>query len=101
MKISVCYIVFTDIQLYIGLFYRLKDKFELTLGHNELTVDDVYTLYEIRFGHEKALKINDFFMVLKIAFPSVVNQTMDNESSIQGLVIHGLQVKMCILQDGK
>ncbi|KAI8883487.1 hypothetical protein K501DRAFT_219198 [Backusella circina FSU 941] len=78
----------------------LKDKFEYTPGNNELSVDDIYTLYEIRFGHEKALKIDDFFTVLKIAFPTVINQTMNNEASIHGLVIRGLQVKMCILQDG-
>ncbi|KAI8984216.1 hypothetical protein BDF20DRAFT_905241 [Mycotypha africana] len=98
----------------------LKDKFELAGPNNELSLDDMYLLYETRFGHEKALRIKDFYTVLKIAFPIVTDitggqstpitttpaeqidqqqQYFQNGARLEGTTIRGLQIKMCILQD--
>jgi hypothetical protein len=84
----------------------LKDKFELSNACSELSLDDIYLLYEMRFGHEKALRIKEFYTVLRIAFPIATNSEpgspQDGSSAIlEGTTIRGLQVKMCILQDGK
>lgn len=86
----------------------LKDKFELSSACSELSLDDMYLLYEMRFGHEKALRMKEFYTVLRIAFPIANNGTSDAIGSpvqkgavLEGTTIHGLQVKMCILQDGK
>lgn len=84
----------------------LKDKFELSSACSELSLDDMYLLYEMRFGHEKALRMKEFYTVLRIAFP-IANGSIDIGSPVQkgavleGTTIRGLQVKMCILQDGK
>ncbi|KAG2205434.1 hypothetical protein INT47_007219 [Mucor saturninus] len=91
----------------------LKDKFELSNACSELSLDDMYLLYEMRFGHEKALRMKEFYTVLRIAFPianngsfvdavgSPVQQQQQQKGAIlEGTTIHGLQVKMCILQDG-
>lgn len=84
----------------------LKDRFELSNACSELSLDDMYLLYEMRFGHEKALRMKEFYTVLRIAFP-IANGSIDIGSPIQkgavleGTTIRGLQAKMCILQDGK
>ncbi|KAI8373262.1 hypothetical protein BD560DRAFT_454136 [Blakeslea trispora] len=81
----------------------LKDKFELSSESSELSLDDMYLLYEMRFGHEKALRVKDFYTVLKIAFPvTFASGDMSPKQSaiLEGTTIRGLQVKMCILQDG-
>lgn len=77
----------------------LKDKFELTASNSELSLDDMYLLYQMRFGHEKALRIQDFYTVLKIAFP-IANGIEKQGAVLEGTTIRGIQVKMCILQDG-
>ncbi|CEG67775.1 hypothetical protein RMATCC62417_04154 [Rhizopus microsporus] len=80
----------------------LKDRFELTQSNSELSLDDVYLLYKMRFDHEKPLKLKEFYTVLKIAFPIA---TTGSESSqpgsavLEGTTIRGLQVKLNILQD--
>ncbi|KAL0137490.1 hypothetical protein V8B55DRAFT_1528739 [Mucor lusitanicus] len=82
----------------------LKDKFELSNASSVLSLDDMYLLYEMRFGHEKALRMKEFYTVLKIAFP-IATGSIDGSPGRQGAIlegttIRGLQVKMCILQDG-
>lgn len=88
----------------------LKDKFELSNACSELSLDDMYLLYEMRFGHEKALRMKEFYTVLRIAFPiatgssepgSPIQQQNGAGAILEGTTIRGLQVKMCILQDGK
>lgn len=76
----------------------------MTQSNSELSLDDVYLLYKMRFDHEKPLKLKEFYTVLKIAFPIA---TTGSESSqpgsavLEGTTIRGLQVKLNILQDGK
>ncbi|CAO3629183.1 unnamed protein product [Cunninghamella echinulata] len=87
-----------------------KDKFEATEPNNILSLDDMYLLYYARFGTEKALKLEQFYSVLKIAFPGqppkyilengkIVPNLSKNGTSINGLSVHGLQIKMNILLD--
>ncbi|CAO3649689.1 unnamed protein product [Mucor hiemalis] len=81
----------------------LKDKFELSNASSELSLDDMYLLYEMRFGHEKALRMKEFYTVLRIAFPIAtgsVESSIQQGAVLEGTSIRGLQVKMCILQDG-
>ncbi|OAD76410.1 C2H2-type zinc finger transcription factor [Phycomyces blakesleeanus NRRL 1555(-)] len=82
----------------------LKDKFEVADPMTVLSLDDMYLLYEMRFDHEKALKIKDFYTVLKIAFPvaSPTISPMANGSGpvLEGTYVRGIQIKMNILQDG-
>jgi hypothetical protein len=90
---------------------RLKDKFELADASSTLSLDDMYLLYEIRFGHECALRIKDFYTVLKIAFPktsttapSPPGQPPSGSSLgpvLEGTSVRGIQIKISILQDGK
>ncbi|KAI9480336.1 MAG: hypothetical protein EXX96DRAFT_617314 [Benjaminiella poitrasii] len=80
----------------------IKDKFELSNTSSELSLDDMYMLYETRFGYEKALRIKEFYTVLKIAFPialASVEGSPRQGAILEGTTIRGLQVKMCILQD--
>lgn len=86
----------------------LKDKFEVADRSSVLSLDDIYLLYEARFGLEKALKMRDFYTVMKIAFPktSTTSETKPllaspGQSSpvVEGLNIIGIQIKMSILQD--
>lgn len=88
----------------------LKDKFEVADRSSVLSLDDIYLLYEARFGLEKALKMRDFYTVMKIAFPktSTTSETKPllaspGQSSpvVEGLNIIGIQIKMSILQDRK
>lgn len=88
----------------------LKDKFEVADRSSVLSLDDIYLLYEARFGLEKALKMRDFYTVMKIAFPkaSTTSETKPllaspGQSSpvVEGLNILGIQIKMSILQDRK
>ena len=88
----------------------LKDKFEVADRSSVLSLDDVYLLYEARFGLEKALKMRDFYTVMKIAFPKASTSSdskpllaSPGQSSpvVEGLNILGIQIKMSILQDGK
>lgn len=71
-----------------------------------LSLDDMYLLYEIRFGHEKALKIKDFYTVLKIAFPRTSSPLAGTSSLnsagpvLEGTYVRGIQIKISILQDG-
>lgn len=66
----------------------------------------MYLLYEIRFGHERALKIKDFYTVLKIAFPRTSSPLAGSPSSnsagpvLEGTYVRGIQIKISILQDG-
>ncbi|KAG1462040.1 hypothetical protein G6F46_004549 [Rhizopus delemar] len=81
----------------------LKDKFELTHSNSELSLDDMYLLYEMRFGHEKALRMKEFYTVLKIAFPIAITGASSPQQGgavLEGTTIRGLQLKLCILQDG-
>ena len=81
----------------------LKDKFELSNAGSELSLDDMYLLYEMRFGHEKALRMKEFYTVLRIAFPIATGASdspFQQGAVLEGTLIRGLQVKMCILQDG-
>lgn len=74
-----------------------------------LSLDDVYLLYEARFGLEKALKMRDFYTVMKIAFPkastsetsSLLGKSGKSAPVVEGLNIVGIQIKMSILQDRK
>lgn len=77
----------------------LKDKFELTHATGDLSLDDMYLLYEMRFGHEKALRMKEFYTVLKIAFP-IATTSSQGGAFFEGTMIRGLQLKLCILQDG-
>ncbi|KAG0188082.1 Chromatin structure-remodeling complex protein rsc9 [Apophysomyces sp. BC1034] len=82
----------------------LKDKFEVADPSSVLSLDDLYLLYEMRFGHEKALKMKDFYTVLKIAFP-IASSTSRNMMAttgpiFEGTSVRGIQIKMSILQDG-
>ncbi|KAI9259050.1 hypothetical protein BY458DRAFT_517620 [Sporodiniella umbellata] len=74
----------------------LKDKFEIADKDSILSIDDIYMLYESRFRLEKALKMKDFYTVIKIAFSSSRKQA---SPVIQGLDIMGIQMKTSILQD--
>ncbi|CDH56889.1 hypothetical protein RO3G_07482 [Lichtheimia corymbifera JMRC:FSU:9682] len=79
----------------------LKDKFEVSAQSSVLSLDDMYLLYEMRFGQEGALKMKDFYTVLKIAFPEA--SAADNSQSgmiLEGTLVRGIQIKMTILQDG-
>lgn len=88
---------------------RLKDKFEAADRSSILSLDDIYLLYEARFGLEKALKMRDFYTVMKIAFPKA--STSESKPLlgsfgkaapvVEGLNIVGIQIKMSILQDRK
>ncbi|KAI8884662.1 hypothetical protein K501DRAFT_284719 [Backusella circina FSU 941] len=85
----------------------LKDKFEVADRSSVLSLDDIYLLYEARFGLEKALKMRDFYTVMKIAFPKA--STSESKPLlgshgkaapvVEGLNIVGIQIKMSILQD--
>ncbi|GAA5807795.1 hypothetical protein MFLAVUS_001174 [Mucor flavus] len=86
----------------------LKDKFEVADRSSVLSLDDIYLLYEARFGLEKALKMRDFYTVMKIAFPKASTTSeakpllaSPGQSSpvVEGLNILGIQIKMSILQD--
>ncbi|KAF1802694.1 C2H2-type zinc finger transcription factor [Mucor lusitanicus] len=85
----------------------LKDKFEVADRTSVLSLDDVYLLYEARFGLEKALKMRDFYTVMKIAFPkastsetsSLLGKSGKSAPVVEGLNIVGIQIKMSILQD--
>ncbi|KAG1452809.1 hypothetical protein G6F46_007012 [Rhizopus delemar] len=82
----------------------LKDKFEVADQSSILSIDDIYMLYEARFRLEKALKMKDFYTVIKIAFSSAYSKTCPqkiNGPVIQGLDIIGIQMKTNILQDRK
>jgi hypothetical protein len=87
----------------------LKDKFEVADRSSILSLDDIYLLYEARFGLEKALKMRDFYTVMKIAFPKVstsgTNSLLGSPGQsapvVEGLNILGIQIKMSILQDRK
>ncbi|GAN02603.1 hypothetical protein MAM1_0025d02047 [Mucor ambiguus] len=85
----------------------LKDKFEVADRTSVLSLDDVYLLYEARFGLEKALKMRDFYTVMKIAFPKastsetspLLGKSGKSAPVVEGLNIVGIQIKMSILQD--
>ncbi|KAL7330637.1 hypothetical protein PS15p_205550 [Mucor circinelloides] len=85
----------------------LKDKFEVADRTSVLSLDDVYLLYEARFGLEKALKMRDFYTVMKIAFPKastsetspILGKSGKSAPVVEGLNIVGIQIKMSILQD--
>ncbi|CEP09228.1 hypothetical protein [Parasitella parasitica] len=85
----------------------LKDKFEVADRTSILSLDDVYLLYEARFGLEKALKMRDFYTVMKIAFPKastsetspILGRSGKSAPVVEGLNIVGIQIKMSILQD--
>lgn len=87
----------------------LKDKFEVADRSSVLSLDDIYLLYEARFGLEKALKMRDFYTVMKIAFPkvstsganSLLGSPAQSAPVVEGLNIIGIQIKMSILQDRK
>lgn len=82
----------------------MKDKFEVADQSSVLSIDDIYMLYEARFRLEKALKMKDFYTVIKIAFSSAYSKTCPqkiNGPVIQGLDIIGIQMKTNILQDRK
>ncbi|KAI8093857.1 uncharacterized protein BX664DRAFT_330754 [Halteromyces radiatus] len=87
----------------------LKDKFELADPSSVLSLDDMYLLYEIRFGHERALKVKDFYTVLKIAFPrssaspaegSNGQESLNTGPVLEGTYVRGIKIKISILQDG-
>jgi hypothetical protein len=89
---------------------RLKDSFEVTDSGTTLPLDDMYLLYYSRFGMEKALKMNHFYSVLTIAFPEqppthimekgrIILNPSTRGTQIEGLHVHGLQIKMNILHD--
>lgn len=76
----------------------------MTHSNSELSLDDMYLLYEMRFGHEKALRMKEFYTVLKIAFPIAITGASSPQQGgaiLEGTTIRGLQLKLCILQDGK
>lgn len=76
----------------------LKDKFEIADKNNVLSIDDIYMLYEARFRLEKALKMKEFYTVIKIAF-SPAHSCKQAGPVVQGLDIIGIQMKTSILQD--
>ncbi|KAI8064152.1 hypothetical protein BC940DRAFT_306279 [Gongronella butleri] len=84
----------------------LKDKFELAEPSSVISLDDMFLLYEIRFGHNQLLSIQDFYSVLNIAFPRTTTSPSLNGSStptgpvLEGTCVRGIQIKMSILQDG-
>ncbi|KAI8144081.1 hypothetical protein BJV82DRAFT_608252 [Fennellomyces sp. T-0311] len=78
----------------------LKDKFEVTDYSSVLSLDDMYMLYEMRFGQEKALKMKEFYTVLKIAFPSTDSGNSTVGPVLEGTSVRGIQIKMSILEDG-
>ena len=80
---------------------RLKDKFEVTDHSSVLSLDDMYMLYEMRFGQEKALKMKEFYTVLKIAFPSTDSGKPTSGPVLEGTSVRGIQIKMSIIDDGK
>ena len=58
-------------------------------------------LYELQFGHEKALKMKDFYTVLKIAFPGAASSLAADASSspiFDGTSIFGIQMKTSFLE---
>ena len=57
-------------------------------------------LYEMRFGQEKALKMKDFYTVLKIAFPGAPDYMSGSGPVLEGTSVRGIQIKMSILEDG-
>ncbi|KAI9497294.1 hypothetical protein BDB00DRAFT_23225 [Zychaea mexicana] len=78
----------------------LKDKFQVTNDNSMLSLDDMYMLYDMRFGQEKALKMKDFYTVLKIAFPGTPDSMNGSGPILEGTSVRGIQIKMSILQDG-
>ncbi|KAI9321288.1 hypothetical protein BX666DRAFT_961032 [Dichotomocladium elegans] len=79
----------------------LKDKFEVTDRNSVLSLDDMYLLYEMRFGQERALKMKDFYTVLKISFPEASATDGSQEGLVlEGTLVRGIQIKMSILKDG-
>ncbi|KAI7849798.1 hypothetical protein BDC45DRAFT_519638 [Circinella umbellata] len=78
----------------------LKDKFEVSNTDSVLSLDDMYMLYEMRFGQEKALKMKEFYTVLKIAFPGAPDYMNGSGPILEGTSVRGIQIKMSILEDG-
>lgn len=86
----------------------MKDKFEAADRSSVLSLDDIYLLYEARFGLEKALKMRDFYTVMKIAFPKASTESSNllgtpgqSAPVVEGLNVVGIQIKLNILQDRK
>ncbi|KAF7728187.1 AT-rich interactive domain-containing protein 2 [Apophysomyces ossiformis] len=80
----------------------LKDKFEVANPSSHISLDDIYLLYESRFRREKALKMREFYTVLKIAFLKTLTSQSHMGATgpvLEGLLVRGIQVKMNILQD--
>ncbi|ORX48283.1 hypothetical protein DM01DRAFT_1338752 [Hesseltinella vesiculosa] len=83
----------------------LKDKFELAEPRSVISLDDMFLLYEIRFGHDQLLTIKDFYNVLNIAFPrsesSPFSPTPGSQGPVlEGTCVRGIQIKISILEDG-
>jgi hypothetical protein len=63
---------------------------------------DLYLLYETRFGMERPLDLHKFFVVFKIAYPELtVTGGELSTTEPEQIIVHGIQIKMTILEDCK
>jgi hypothetical protein len=81
---------------------RLKQKFDTSNSDGRLTLCDLYLLYETRFGMERPLDLEKFAVVFKIAYPNVtVTGGEVTTTPADQIIVHGIQIKLTILDDGK
>ncbi|KAG2179642.1 hypothetical protein INT44_006490, partial [Umbelopsis vinacea] len=78
----------------------LKQKFEIANPECSLSLDDLYLLYETRFGMERPLDLTKFLVVFKIAYPELTVTGGDlSTTTPDQIVVHGIQIQMAILED--
>lgn len=98
------YIILSSIHLnsFASNYFRLKQKFEVASPECSLCLGDLYLLYETRFGMERPLDLAKFLVVFKIAYPelTVTGGELSTATPDQ-IIVHGIQIKMSILEDGK
>ena len=96
--------VLRSIQLnsFASNYLRLKQKFEIASSECSLCLGDLYLLYETRFGMERPLDLAKFLVVFKIAYPelTVTGGELSTTTPDQ-IIVHGIQIKMAILEDCK
>ncbi|KAH8548185.1 hypothetical protein BGW37DRAFT_507757 [Umbelopsis sp. PMI_123] len=78
----------------------LKQKFEIANLECNLSLCDLYLLYETRFGMERPLDLDKFLVVFKIAYPELTMSGGEvSTTPPEQIIIHGIQIKMNILED--
>lgn len=91
-----------QLNLFASNYFRLKQKFEIASSECSLCLGDLYLLYETRFGMERPLDLAKFLVVFKIAYPelTVTGGELSTATPDQ-IIVHGIQIKMAILEDCK